>query len=290
MNMIREIVSIDENLCNGCGECVPACAEGAIQIIDGKARLVSDTLCDGLGACLGHCPQGAIKIERREAPAFDEAAAHRHLASLQTATGDHQPNSGEQAAVAGPEKPACHTQVACPSSRFTRLERAPRRCDALPDAACETRGTEETSELTHWPVQLHLLPPTAPVLRGAHLLVAADCVPVAYAGFHAQLLRDHAVVIACPKLDDTRGYTEKLAEMIRRNNLAEITVARMEVPCCGGILQTVLQARQHAGSDIPVNDIVISIRGEILARRRIPAESPVPGNGESACCPSGGTN
>ena len=288
--MIREIVSIDEDLCNGCGECVPACAEGAIQIIDGKARLVADLLCDGLGACLGHCPQGAIKIERREAPEFDKAAAHRHVAGLQTTPGDHRPGNGKQAAVAGLEKPARPAPPACPSSRFARFERAPHESDARPDTTCAAQGAEETSELIHWPVQLHLLPPTAPVLPGARLLVCADCVPVAYAGFHANMLRDHAVVIACPKLDDTSGYAEKLAEMIRRNNLTEITVARMEVPCCGGILQTVLQARQLAGSDILVHDIVVSIRGEILARRQIPAKSPIPGDGESACCPNLGVN
>jgi NAD-dependent dihydropyrimidine dehydrogenase PreA subunit len=211
--VIRTVVSIHEDLCNGCGECVPACEEGAIQIVRGKARLVSDTLCDGLGACLGSCPQGAISIQEREAAPFDEAAARRHVAAL--------------------ERPVC-----------------------------------PASELTHWPVQLRLLPATAPALRGARLLVAADCVPVAYAGFHSDLLRDRAVVIACPKLDDRRGYVEKLAEMIRHNDLAEITVAHMEVPCCNGILRMVLEARELAGSGVPVDDITIGLRGELVARRR----------------------
>jgi NAD-dependent dihydropyrimidine dehydrogenase PreA subunit len=209
--VIRTVVSIHEDLCNGCGECVPACEEGAIQIIRGKARLVSDILCDGLGACLGSCPQGAISIEEREAAPFDEVAAQRHVADL--------------------EKPVC-----------------------------------QVSELTHWPVQLRLLPATAPVLCSARLLVAADCVPVAYAGFHSDLLRDRVVVIACPKLDDKRGYVEKLVEMIRCNDLAEITVAHMEVPCCTGILRMVLEARELAGSDIPVDDLTIGIRGELMAR------------------------
>ena len=210
--MIRTVISIREELCNGCGECVPACEEGAIQIVRGKARLVSDVLCDGLGACLGSCPQGAICIEEREAAPFDEVAARRHVAEL--------------------EKPVC-----------------------------------QASELTHWPVQLRLLPATSPVLQGARLLVSADCVPVAYAGFHSDLLRDRAVVIACPKLDDKRGYVEKLAEMIRRNDLAEIAVAHMEVPCCTGILRMVLEARELAGSDIPVDDLTIGIRGELMPRR-----------------------
>ncbi len=224
--MIRTVVSIDEQLCNGCGECVPACEEGAIRIIRGKARLVSDSLCDGLGACLGHCPEGAIEIESREAPPFDEEAVRRNIEGLETT--------------------------------------AP-------------------SELTHWPVQLRLLPATAPVLRGASLLVAADCVPVAYASFHSDLLRDNAVVIGCPKLDDVHGYVEKLAEMIRGNDLSGLSVAHMEVPCCTGILRAVLEARELAGSDLPIDDRTISIHGRLIERREILAGSSVPGRSETAC-------
>jgi Fe-S-cluster-containing hydrogenase component 2 len=226
--MIRTLVSIDEDLCNGCGECVPACEEGAIQIVRGKARLLSDSLCDGLGACLGHCPQGAIEIESREAAPFDEEAVRRHLADLE------------------------------------------------PSASSE-------SALTHWPVQLKLLPATAPVLRGAHLLVAADCVPVAYAGFHSELLRGRAVVIGCPKLDDLEGYVEKLAEVIRCNDLAGLTVAHMEVPCCTGILRAVLEARRLAGADLPVEDLTISIHGQLIERREILAEAMLLGRSETAC-------
>jgi len=226
--MIRTVVSIDEQLCNGCGECVPACEEGAIRILQGKARLMSDSLCDGLGACLGHCPQEAIKIECREAAPFDEAAVRRNLADLEATA-------------------------------------------------------HRASQLTHWPVQLQLLPATAPALRGANLLVAADCVPVAYAGFHSELLRDHVVVIGCPKLDDVRGYVEKLAEMIRQSDLAGLTVAHMEVPCCTGILRAVLEARQLAGSDLPVDDLTISIEGQLTSQRQILAGSLVPGRSETAC-------
>lgn len=226
--MIRTVVSIDEDLCNGCGECVPACEEGAIQVVQGKARLLSDGLCDGLGACLGHCPQGAIEVESREAAPFDEEAVRRHLADLEA-------------------------------------------------------GASRTSVLTHWPVQLRLLPATAPVLRGARLLVAADCVPVAYAGFHAELLRDKAVVIGCPKLDDLEGYVEKLAEVIRLNDLASLAVAHMEVPCCTGILRAVLEARRLAGSDLPVDDLTISIHGQLTLRREILAASPLPGRSQAAC-------
>jgi Fe-S-cluster-containing hydrogenase component 2 len=265
--MIRDIVSIDEELCNGCGECVPACAEGAIRIVSGKAKLLSDRLCDGLGACLGHCPQGAIRIERRKAAEFDEAAAQHQ------AIQGRRPN--REAAHAHPPlgmtNPYLH--AGCPSSRLAQFEKPSRRSDAVPAGCPGGSGGEAASELTHWPVQLRLLPSTAPVLSGARLLVAADCVPVAYAGFHSNLLRDHAVVIACPKLDDPRGYIEKLAEMISSNELTEITVAHMEVPCCMGILHTVLEARRLAGSDIPVNEVVISIRGQVMARRQVPAEA-----------------
>ena len=284
--MIREIVTIDEELCNGCGECVPSCAEGAIQIIDGKARLVSDTLCDGLGACLGHCPQGAIKIERREATPFDEAAVRHHLVGLEASVGEPHHDNGESVTTPGAEEPSGRVHGGCPSSRFACLERAPRRSNTGAKSGGDAGGTDQDSELTHWPVQLRLLPPTAPVLQGARLLVAADCVPVAYAGFHAELLRDHVVVVACPKLDDPTGYVEKFTEMIRHNDLTEITVARMEVPCCGGILQMVLQARRLAESDVRVNDVLISILGEVLARREVPPQSRGSGNCESAGCPN----
>jgi NAD-dependent dihydropyrimidine dehydrogenase PreA subunit len=245
--MLREVVTIDEALCDGCGLCIPACHEGALRVIDGKARLVADRLCDGMGACLGQCPRGAIRIERREADAFEEPGV------------PHRFSGGE---------PESRMVGGCPGSRFAQFERAPAAAPPPPSAAA--------SELTHWPVQLRLLTPGAPVLRGAYLLVAADCVPVAYANFHADLLRGHAVVIACPKLDDTSGYVEKLAAMIAGSELREITVAHMEVPCCTGILHAVLQARQLAGRDVPVNKVVVSVRGQIVNRRPIPIEPESP--------------
>lgn len=215
--MLRTVVSIHEQLCNGCGECVPACEEGAIEIVHGKARLVADSLCDGLGECLGACPQGAISVEQREATPFDKEAVRRRIGGLQVPAG-------------------------------------------------------RESELTHWPVQLRLLPADAPALRGARLLVAADCVPVAYTGFHSELLRNRTVVIACPKLDARRGYVEKLVAIIRYNDLAELTVAHMEVPCCAGILRMVLEARLRAESDLPVEDVSIGIHGQLIERRQISAE------------------
>ncbi len=265
--MIREIVTIDESKCDGCGLCVPACHEGAIRIVNGKAKLVAERLCDGLGACLGHCPRGAIRIERRESDAFSEDAVRAHLAALRTgapaATLPTVP-----AAVAPESAPGQgHAGGGCPGSRMRTFDRSVPAAATSPGPAAPPAAP--ASELRHWPVQLRLLPPTAPVLAGARLLVAADCVPVAYAGFHQELLRGRAVVIACPKLDDTRGYVEKLAQMIAGRGPTDITVAHMEVPCCSGILHAVLEARRLAGSAVPVHDVVIGTDGEVLSRRTL---------------------
>jgi NAD-dependent dihydropyrimidine dehydrogenase PreA subunit len=251
--MIREIVMIDEERCDGCGLCVPACEEGALQIIDGKARLVADRSCDGMGACLGHCPQDAIRIVRRGAEAFDgqEVAAGR---------------ATEAAVEAMPS--------GCPGSRFMQFRPA-ESPEPFPAEQCGQDSTvgPARSELRHWPVQLRLLSPQAPVLRGASLLVAADCVPVACANFHSMMLRGRAVAVACPKLDDPAGYVEKLAEMIRVNELREIVVAHMEVPCCLGLLMMVLQARQRSGRDVPVSEIIVSTQGNIIRQRRLSADA-----------------
>ncbi|MBZ5640160.1 MAG: 4Fe-4S binding protein [Acidobacteriia bacterium] len=266
--MPRDVVTIDETKCDGCGECVTACHEGAIRIVSGKARLVADALCDGLGACLGYCPRGAITVERREAPPFDEAAVAAHLAASREAGATH-PRPREPLVVLGaaPSAPESDAAPACPSARFSSFGPGPRFApagNALPPAG--------RSELTHWPVQLGLLPPTAPVLRGASLLLAADCVPVAFPGFHQQLLRGRAVVIGCPKFDDVRGYVEKLARMIAESALRDITVARMEVPCCGGLVMAVLEARRRSGRDFPVTEVVVGTRGDLLARRDLPID------------------
>ncbi len=271
--MWREIVTIDEDLCDGCGQCVPACHEGALKIVDGKARLAADRLCDGLGACIGHCPRGAIRVERRCAEQFDEAAVQAHLQG-----GGHPveavcppPQTSSQGQDA-PTPRAVASHAGCPGSGFLRLAAAP-RADDRPASNRPARADAQVSELRHWPVQLRLLSANAPVLQGAKLLVAADCVPVAMPNFHAELLRERAVAIACPKLDDTRACVEKLAEMLRLNDVAEVTVAHMEVPCCTGILHAVMQARELAGSRVTITDVVISVRGEILARRVLPADA-----------------
>lgn len=260
--MLREIVNIDQEKCDGCGLCVPSCHEGAIRLVGGKARLVSDVYCDGLGACLGHCPRGAITIERRDVAAFDEAAVQQHLQTLAVGVPTvtlplHMHTPPPPPVRQSAPRAAAHAG-GCPGSRMQQIERPPNTMTA--DAV----GTTCASELTHWPVQLALLPPHAPALRGARLLIAADCVPFAYADFHRTLLKGRAVVVGCPKLDDVEAYVEKLAAIIQSNGLQEIVVARMEVPCCRGIVGAALAARQQAETPVPISEVIVSVSGEVL--------------------------
>jgi len=234
----RKIVKIDEEKCNGCGVCVPACAEGALQIINGKAKLISETYCDGLGACLGECPQGAITIEERYAEEFDEQAVKHHLHSEEPA-GDELP-------------------CGCSSATVTQFER--QASTEIP--AMEIVETTSKSMLTHWPVQLTLVPPSAPFLQGADLVLAADCVPFAYAGFHQDFLGDRALVVACPKLDDFQAHLRKLTEIMRQSELKSLTVVHMEVPCCSGLVHMAQQAILASGKEIPFREITIGIKGD----------------------------
>ncbi len=244
----RKIVEIDEAKCNGCGECVPSCAEGAIQIIDGKARLVSDVYCDGLGTCLGTCPQDAIRIVEREAPAFDEEAARRHVESTKAAAGPTAAPSG------------------CPGTAAQQLRMAASPpAGRAPAEAVEGDGSGAPSGLGNWPVQLHLVPPGAPFLQGPELLLAADCVPLAYADFHRRFLRGRPVVIGCPKLDDAAAYVDKLADVLARSPIERLTVVHMEVPCCSGLLRVAEAAIAQSGREVRLDDVTISIRGEVLA-------------------------
>lgn len=250
----REIVFIDEEKCNGCGLCTPNCAEGAIQIIDGKARLVADNLCDGLGACLGHCPEGAITIITREANDFDEQAVEKHLGHKPTGSHEHlKINSME-------EHMKEHLSGGCPSARVLNLDE--HRSHSKKNALEELE--KRPSQLSHWPVKLALIPPTAPFLRGRELLIAADCVGVAYPEVHDGLLEGKSIAIGCPKFDDVEFYTNKLVEMIKHGGITGITVVHMEVPCCGGLNYIAQQAVEKAGSDIPLKAVVIGIRGEKL--------------------------
>lgn len=253
----RQIVEINEDLCDGCGICVPSCAEGAIQIIDGKAKLVDDKFCDGLGACLGDCPTGAIEIIEREAPEFDEKAVEKHLETIQQQTVSKE-RSTTMAAQQHPHGGGHFSPGGgCPSARVVNFE----------EPETETAGATQSvpSALRQWPIQLHLVPPFAPYLQGADLLVAADCVPFAYGDFHTDTLKDKAVVIGCPKLDDVNFYVDKMTAILGEADIKSVTIAIMEVPCCFGLKSIVQQAVEKTGKDIPVNTEVYSIRGEKTA-------------------------
>lgn len=236
----RPVIEIDETLCNGCGECVPSCQEGAIQIIDGKAKLMEDRLCDGLGACLGHCPRGALKVVIREAATFDKAAVHHHLDELRK--NRHATGGG------------------CPSARVQQR---------LVETGRDGTGVATGSALQTWPIQVDLVPPTAPFLRGAHLLVAASCTSFSYARFHADFLKGRILLIGCPKLNDVAGYVAKFAEIFAMNDIASVTAVVMQVPCCQGLPQALRQAMDIAGAEVPAEKTVISLEGEVLRREPI---------------------
>ena len=231
----RKIVKIDKEKCNGCGLCTSNCVEGALQIIDGKAELFSDTVCDGLGACLGHCPQDAIAIIEREAADFDEKAVESFLHEKEC-----EVRSNVEPLFAG-----------CPSSKAVLF----RTAEATP-------AFPSLSQLSHWPVQLRLVPVNAPYFHDADLLIAGDCVPFAYANFHHDFLRGKAVVVGCPKLDDLRSYREKLTEILRTNSIRSVTVAFMEVPCCFGLVKATEDALKASGKTIPLKKGRIGIQGD----------------------------
>ena len=239
--VLRNIVRIDEKKCNGCGLCIPACAEGALQIIDGKARLVKDVYCDGLGACLGECPQDAITIIQREAEEFDKKAAEEHLKNSHSVPTVH------------------HNHIACPSVKAMQFEREPK------EKATTKLSEKRVSRISNWPYQLKLLPPNAPFFENADLLIAADCVPFAYADFHEDMLKNRTLAIGCPKLDDATLYRNKLAEIFRMSNIKSITVVNMEVPCCFGLNRLVQEALELSGKKVPLRQETISINGEKIS-------------------------
>ena len=277
----RNIITINDEKCNGCGLCIPNCPEGAIQIIDGKARLVSDLFCDGLGACLGHCPQGAIILEERDAQAYDEGKVMEnilrqgtdvikaHLAHLK-AHGAHnllmqakdflkkrniEIDFGEDSSAG---KAHLHNGGTCPGAKVIdfRKTQTPKPQEDL--------SLVQDSELRQWPVQLMLVHPSAPYLNNAHLLIAADCVHFAYAGFHEDLLKDKILLVGCPKFDNLVHYEEKLTHIFKDNEIKSVTYAHMEVPCCLGLIPTIKAAILHSGKEIPFKDAVIGIKGERL--------------------------
>ncbi|MBQ3532248.1 MAG: 4Fe-4S binding protein [Oscillospiraceae bacterium] len=230
--MIRRIIKIDEEKCNGCGACAAACHEGAIDMVDGKARLMREDYCDGLGDCLPACPTGAITFEEREAPAYDEAAVKRAQA----------------------EKKASACSGGCPGSSVRVL--------STPAAAAPMENCAMPSQLQNWPVQIKLAPVNAPYFDGAHLLIAADCTAYAYANFHQEFIRRRVTLIGCPKLDGV-DYTEKLAAIIARNDVQSVTIVRMEVPCCGGIENAAKRAIQQSGKFLPWQVVTITADGRI---------------------------
>jgi len=245
MRVNRKIIEIDEELCDGCGECIPSCSEGALQIIDGKARLVSESYCDGLGACLGECPQGALRVVEREAEEFDEEAVEEYLEK------------------AGKNEPMDLPMGVCPSAAVHIFgENGP---------SCETANEPVTlepgeSHLGHWPVQINLVPVLAPFLDNASLLVLADCTAVAYPNLHKDFLGGRAVMMGCPKFVDIEGYLEKFTEIFKTKDIKQVTVLNMEVPCCSALPIIVQKAMKNAGKIVPYEEIMIGTDGKILSR------------------------
>ncbi len=293
--MIREIVSINEELCNGCGVCVPNCHEGALQIIDGKARLVSELMCDGLGACIGHCPEGAITIEKREADEYSEVATISHMIKsgkntifahlkhlqdhnetgyLQEALGFIKANREAMPFEIREVHELLHSKKeAQPTSGRCATGGCPGSAPVAFDASgfkMAAPANEVPSALSQWPVQMHLINPAASYFHGADLLVAADCAGFAYGNFHTDFIKGRKMVIACPKLDQGKDiYVQKLTRLIDDAKINTITVVIMEVPCCGGLSQMVKMSTQMASRKVPVKEVVISIRGDILSEEWI---------------------
>lgn len=255
--MLRKVVDINENKCNGCGLCVPSCAEGAIQIIDGKARLVSDVYCDGLGACLGECPQDAIHIVEREADSFDEVASKVHVEQNKELDSEKHHEHHEH------KEHNEHTSHSggCPGSRVRIFQENHNSVEPSIGSSDDIIFNIR-SQLRQWPVQLALVPIQAPFFEDADLLVAADCVPFAYADFHPELLKGKRLLVGCPKLDDIGAYTEKMTKIFQQNHIKSITVAFMEVPCCSGLVRAVTQAVAASGKELPIDVIKISIDGK----------------------------
>ena len=258
--MVRQIIHIDENKCNGCGICASACHEGAIDIVDGKAKLVRENFCDGFGDCLPNCPTGAITFETREAPEYDEAAVEAAKKAKEEKKESHGMTDREKEMQKEMMQHAAHAG-GCPGSRFMQLDRAPENADECP--APSIGYARPVSRLGQWPCQIKLLPAQAPFYNGAKLLIAADCTAYAYANMHEEFMKGKVTLIGCPKLDDI-DYTDKLTEIIRDNDIKEVTIVRMEVPCCGGLQRAAENALKASGKFIPWQVVTISRDGRIL--------------------------
>jgi ferredoxin len=248
MKVNRKIIKIDEEKCDGCGFCVPSCAEGALQIVNGKAKLVADKFCDGLGACLGECPNDALHVIERVAEDFDEKAVEEHL------------KAADAAHKAEPAEMPC----GCPSAHIQSF--SPAQGHGQPKPAANV-----PSALTHWPVQIRLVPPAAPFLKGADLLVAADCTPIAYPNFHRDFLNGKVVMMGCPKFDEAQEYVEKFAEIFKVAGVKSVSVVTMEVPCCQGLPMIVRKGLELSKKKIPLEQVIVSTRGEVLKTQRLVA-------------------
>ena len=251
MRSLRKIVEIDEELCNGCGQCVSSCAEAALEIVDGKARLVAERYCDGLGACLGECPTGALTIIEAEADEFDEAAVETLIAS----------KKAKPHAALAPKAPG-QMPCGCPGTAMHQFK---------PVTARTVTQTGQASTLAHWPIKIRLVPPNAPFLRGAQLLVAADCAPAATPNFHSEFLPGHAVLLGCPKFDDNEAHFQRFVEIFQQNDISSVTVLRMEVPCCASLERLVAQAAHAAGRHVAIEVAIVTRQGEITGRAPVEA-------------------
>jgi NAD-dependent dihydropyrimidine dehydrogenase PreA subunit len=247
MKVFRKIIAIDEEKCDGCGQCVPGCAEGALQIIEGKARVVADKYCDGLGACIGECPTGALRLVERESDEFDEVAVEAYLSEK-----EKEKNKEPSVLPCG-----------CPSTQIQTF---------IPNESCKTDNLPASlqggveSALSHWPIQIRLIPPTAPFLKEADLLVLADCCAVAYARLHRDLITGKVVMMGCPKFDDVQDYIQKFTEIFKAADIRTITTVIMEVPCCSGLPMIAKKGMEAAGKKIPVKEIIITTQGNVLGK------------------------
>lgn len=234
--VLRKIIKIDEELCNGCGECISSCVEGALALVEGKAKLVREKYCDGLAACLKECPTGALKIVEREAEDFDEVETGIHLQEL--------------------KQKAKEVPCACPGAAVCQLGKQ--------EAKLTSQGeVDQVSNLTHWPVQLTLVPPGAKFLNEADVILVADCVPFAYPNLHRHFLKDHVVLVACPKLDNAEAHAAKLTQILLQSNLKSLTVIHMVVPCCSGLTHIAQKALTSSGLEIPLKEVIIGIHGDV---------------------------
>ncbi len=264
----RKIITIDEDLCNGCGNCVTSCAEGALQIVDGKAKIVKELFCDGFGDCIGDCPTGALKIEERESVEFDVEATRQHLMQTQGEDAVRRMDEANEAHDRGehPDAPEAENQSTgggCPGSRMR--ENLKSNDDQKATSSAGLPGKVNESELNQWPVQLHLVGPGAPFFMNKELVVLSTCAPIASADVHWRFIRGRGVVVACPKLDRTEGYAEKLGEILKDASIPKVIVVRMEVPCCGGLVAIVQEAMELSGrSDLAFEEVIVGLNGEVV--------------------------